>query len=68
MIVMNKYDLTKQKTLAELCVKKDSRIDELSAYIKYLANHSDICTKRILGEVCDGCRCVKAGKINPAEE
>ena len=65
---MNKYDLTKQKTLAELCVKKDSRIDELSAYIKDAAKYSDICTKNILHEVCYGCRCGKADKINPLEE
>jgi hypothetical protein len=64
---MMEYSMIKQKKLAELCVKKDGRIDELSAYIKDLANHSDICTKRILGEVCDGCRCGKAGKINPVE-
>jgi hypothetical protein len=63
---MMEYSMIKQKKLAELCVKKDSRIDELSAYIKDLADYSDTCTKSILREVCNGCRCGKAGKINPS--
>jgi hypothetical protein len=37
--MMNKYDLTKQKTLAELCVVKDSRIDELETALKLIADY-----------------------------
>ena len=57
---MNKYSMGRQKTLAELCVKKDSRIAELVNYIKHAAESSDVCTKDILGEICDGCRCNKS--------
>jgi hypothetical protein len=64
---MNEYVLIKQKTLAELCIKKDTRIEELSNYIKHLGIHSDTCTKNILGKICEGCRCSKAGKINSVE-
>ena len=56
---MNKYSLAKQKTLAELCVKKDKRIEELIDHIKHSAISSDECTRNILGQVCDGCRCGK---------
>ena len=65
---MNKYSLGKQKTLAELCVEKDTRIEELVSYIRHLADCNDTCTKNILGEVCDGCRCGKSEITPPIEE
>jgi hypothetical protein len=57
---MNKYSMRKQKTLAQLCVEKDSRIDDLVAYIKHSSESSNTCTRNILGEVCEGCRCGKS--------
>ena len=33
-------------------------IDRLRAYIKHLGNVTDTCIYPVIGEVCDGCKCV----------
>ena len=59
---MNKYTLGKQKTLADLCEKKDKKILALEQWIESEGVVNDTCTYHILGKVCTGCKCPRAIK------
>ena len=36
-----------------------NEIEHLREWIKYEADANDTCTRDVLGEICDGCRCGK---------
>lgn len=41
--------------------QKNKRIRALTEWIRQAGDNTDTCTKRILGTICRGCRCGKAG-------
>jgi len=41
--------------------QKNKRVKALSEWIEQDGENTDTCTKDILGVVCNGCRCGKAG-------
>ena len=59
---MSKYALGKQKTLADLCEKKDKRIRELEEWLDDEAGRNSTCIYNILNKVCSGCKCERSRK------